>query len=446
MIIYIETLGCPKNLTDSEGAAGILKKAGHQLTEDVSKADVILVNTCGFIQDAKEESIDRILDMAEERQRGARLIVSGCLSQRYGTTLQKEFPEVDVFLGVNDYARLPEILDHLDLEIGKLYHSQDSGSYPEFESRHSLGPSYTAYLKIAEGCDNRCAYCSIPGIRGAYRSRSMDKILEEAAKLVSEGCKEIILIAQDVTAYGIDIYGSYRLPDLLTELCRLNDLVWLRLMYCYEDRISDELIQVIAENKKICRYIDIPIQHASNTILRAMKRRSTYESIVDTITRLRTSIPDIRIRTTLITGFPGETEEDFLQLEAFVQKMKFDRLGVFAYSKEEGTTAATMKPQIRTATKQRRKERIMELQREISLEHNQSLIGSKIQVLIEAEEEGTFIGRSPYDAPEIDNSVIVSSPKKLLPGEFVEVEIIDGFDYDLSAVVLPRSSEQRRQS
>lgn len=441
MIVYIETLGCPKNLTDSEGAAGLLKQAGHQITEDASEADVILVNTCGFIQDAKEESIDRILDMAEEKNRGARLIVSGCLSQRYGEVLQKEFPEVDVFLGVNDYARLPEILDRLDLEIGKLYQSSDSGAYPEFDSRHSLGPSYTAYLKIAEGCDNRCAYCSIPGIRGAFRSRPMEKVLEEAAELLAEGCKEIILIAQDVTAYGIDLYGKYRLPDLLTELCRLDDLVWLRLMYCYEDRISDELIKVIAENRKICKYIDIPIQHASDSILNAMKRRSTYASITDTLRRLRTSIPDIRIRTTLITGFPGETEEDFLQLEAFVHSMKFERLGVFAYSKEEGTAAAVMKPQIRTATKLRRKERLMAMQREISLQHNQALIGTKLKVLIEREEEGTYIGRSPYDAPEIDNAVIVASSRKLVPGEFVDVEIIDGFDYDLSAVVLTQSPE-----
>lgn len=433
MRIYIETLGCPKNWTDSESAAGLMEEAGHRIVADPSEADAILVNTCGFIQDAKEESIDRILSLAEEKSGGRRLLVSGCLSQRYGSDLQKAMPEVDVFLGVNEYHRLPEILDALDRETGSLHLDGAPDCYREFTARKRLGPSFTSYLKIAEGCDNRCAYCSIPGIRGGYRSRSMELVVDEAAALVDQGCKEIILVAQDVTAYGIDLYGSLRLPDLIRELCRIRELRWLRLMYCYEDRITAELIQTMAESPKVCRYIDVPIQHASDRILASMGRRSTKASIADTIRRLRDAMPDIHIRSTLITGFPGETADDFQELLAFVKEQKLERLGVFAYSKEEGTAAAQLRPQVPAAVKQRRKDRIMEAQRSISLGHNRAWIGQSLEVLIEGEENGVYIGRSRYDAPEIDNAVMVSSAVPLAVGDIVRAMVTDAFDYDLSA-------------
>lgn len=442
MRIYIETLGCPKNWTDSENAAGLMAQAGHRIVDDPAEADAILVNTCGFIQDAKEESIDRILSLAEEKTGGRRLLVSGCLSQRYGKDLQKEIPEVDVFLGVNEYHRLPDILDALDREAGSLHLDGPPDFYKELPARKRLGPSFTSYLKIAEGCDNHCAYCSIPGIRGGYRSRSIERVAAEAVELVGQGCKELILVAQDVTAYGVDLYGAYRLPELVRELCRIPGLQWLRLMYCYEDRITDELIEAIKENPKVCRYIDVPIQHASDRILESMGRRSTKASISETIRRLRAAMPDIHIRSTLITGFPGETDADFQELLAFVQEQKLERLGVFAYSKEEGTAAALMRPQVPAAVKQRRKDRIMEAQRAISLEKNRSLVGQTLEVLIEGEEDGVYVGRSRYDAPEIDNAVLVSADLPLAVGDLVTVTVTDAFDYDLSAKLVAVAEQE----
>ena len=346
MRIYIETLGCPKNVSDSEYTAGLLAEAGHVIVNDAGEADAILVNTCGFINDAKEESIDRILELSQERSEEGILIVSGCLSQRYGEDLGKALPEAYILLGVNEYQNLPQILDEYQKGKQELYLSSYEKEYSKMQARTSLGVSYSSYLKIAEGCDNVCAYCVIPAIRGRYRSRKKENILEEAQRLAENGCKELILVAQDVTAYGIDLYGDYHLPQLLRELCRIDGIRWIRLMYCYEDRITDELIEVMAENDKICKYIDIPIQHASDRILESMNRRSTRSSIEGTIKKLRLAMPDIHIRTTLITGFPGETREDAQILEDFVESMRFERLGVFAYSKEEGTPAAAMKEQV----------------------------------------------------------------------------------------------------
>lgn len=432
MNIYIETLGCAKNASDSETAAGILEAAGHQIVKNPDEADGIIVNTCGFINDAKKESISRIFDMAEYKKKGGLLIVSGCLSQRYGEELYKEMPEVDIFLGVNDYPSLPEILEsHVEGQREKYLSLYEKGIL-ETGRRRLEKPVYSATIKIAEGCNNVCAYCVIPSIRGPFRSRRMEDVLSEARQLADSDCKELILIAQDVTAYGLDLYGELKLAPLVEELCKIDGFRWIRLMYCYEDRITDELIQVMAREEKVCHYIDIPIQHASDKILKAMNRRSTKASILNTISRLRTAIPDIHIRTTLITGFPGEGKEEFEELEDFVEIQKFERLGVFTYSKEEGTPAAKMSGQVREDTKKRRKDILMTKQLEISLASNEEKVGKVLEVLVEEiDEDGSYIGRSRYDAPEIDNSIIFTSGSPCKPGDIVPVKITDAFDYDL---------------
>ena len=432
MNIYIETLGCAKNASDSEIAAGILEAAGHVIVSSPEEADAIMVNTCGFINDAKKESIGRIFDMAEYKQNGGLLIVSGCLSQRYGEELYKEMPEVDIFLGVNDYPSLPEILNnHVKGKREKYFSIYEKG-FLETGYRKRMDGGYSATIKIAEGCNNVCAYCVIPSIRGPYRSRKMEDILKEARQLAEDGCKELILIAQDVTAYGLDLYKELRLAKLVKELCTVEGIQWIRLMYCYEDRITDELIEVMATEEKVCHYIDIPIQHVSDKILKAMNRRSTKASILNTLHRLRSAMPDIHIRTTLITGFPGENNEDFEELVDFIESQKFERLGVFTYSKEEGTTAAKMSNQVRETTKQKRKDILMTKQMEIALASNEQKIGTLLEVLVEeAEEDGSYSGRSRYDAPEIDNTVLFSSDFLCMPGDIVKVRITDAFDYDL---------------
>jgi ribosomal protein S12 methylthiotransferase len=431
MNIYIETLGCAKNASDSEAAASILEAAGHTIVNNPDEADGIIVNTCGFINDAKRESINKIFHMTEYKKRGGILIVSGCLSQRYGEELYKEMPEVDIFLGVNDYPSLPDILkNHVQGQREKYLSVYEKGFLTGRRKQMEL--NHSATLKIAEGCNNVCAYCVIPSIRGPFRSRRMEDVLAEAEQLAAEGCKELVLIAQDVTAYGLDLYGELKLAALLKELCKIKELHWIRLMYCYEDRITDELIEVMAQEEKICHYIDIPIQHASDKILKAMNRRSTRASILNTISRLRKAIPDIHIRTTLITGFPGEGSEEFEELADFVESQKFERLGVFTYSKEEGTPAAKMKDQVREDLKNKRKDILMTKQMEISLASNEQKIGKVLEVLVEElDEDGSYIGRSRYDAPEIDNSVIFSSDTICMPGDLVNVRITDAFDYDL---------------
>ena len=432
MKFYINTLGCEKNTVDSEGATGILMRAGHEPVDRPSQADVIIVNTCGFINDAKEQSIETIFDMAEVKKEDALLMVSGCLSQRYSNQLYKEMPEVDIFLGVNDYDKLPEILEKHQAGKREKYISDYDRIYAELGRRERSEAPYTASVKISEGCNNVCSYCIIPFIRGGYRDRRMEDILDEIRQLADEGCKEVVLIAQDVSNYGIDLYGSYKLPELLHEVCKIDGIHWVRLMYCYEERITDELIQAMASEPKVCHYIDIPLQHCNDRILKEMNRCSTEASIKDTIGRLRKAMPDIHIRTTMIAGLPGETKEDFAQLEAFVEEMKFERLGVFPYSKEEGTLAATMKGQVRQQTKEKRRGAIMALQCSISLEHNQAKVGRVMEVLVEGQDDdGSYIGRTRYDALDVDNGVLFTSSRQLEPGDFVEVEIIDAFDYDL---------------
>lgn len=435
MKLYLETLGCPKNFNDSEGIAGIWENAGMKITDELEEADAILVNTCGFINDAKKESIDKIFEMAnfiDDTGSDKILIVSGCLSQRYGEELFDEMPEADIFLGVNDYERLPEIVKEFKKGQRQKYFSCQPEEFVEFSERKFEENPYTATLRIAEGCNNCCAYCVIPQIRGSYRSRPMENILHEAEELAEKGCREVILIAQDVTEYGNDLYGERRLPELLRKLCEVDGIKWIRLMYCYEDRISDELIEVMAAEEKICSYIDIPLQHVSDNVLSGMNRHSTAESIRNTLSRLRKAIPDIHIRTTLITGFPGESEEDFDQLVEFVETERFERLGVFAYSREEGTAAGNMENQIDEDVKTARADSIMRRQIEISREINEAKVGNTIEVLVDYEdEEGAYIGRSQYDAPEIDNTVIFRADRKLKPGDMVKVNITDAFDYDL---------------
>lgn len=440
MRIYIETLGCPKNENDSELFGGRLEQTGHHLVDEPANADAIIVNTCGFINDAKKESIDTILEMARTKKSKAILVVSGCLAQRYGDELYKEIPEADIILGVNDYDKLPALL--AAYEAGKRQiHLSRTPNPDDWHFRRVKGQMYRATLKIAEGCDNRCTYCVIPQIRGPFRSRPKEDLLEEANWLAQNGCKELILIAQDVTAYGLDIYGKFALPELLKSLCAIDGLKWIRLMYCYEDRITDELIATMASEPKICHYIDIPLQHFSLPVLQAMKRRSTPDSILDTIGRLRVAMPDIHIRTTLITGFPGETDKDYEKLLDLITQTRFERLGVFAYSREEGTPAGEMKRQVPERLKSERRDGIMVRQMEISRQMNLKKIGQTLEVIVDepepSDDGGTsgmmqnYIGRTRYDAPEIDHTVLVQTEKTHEPGDLIRVRITDGFDYDI---------------
>lgn len=441
MKIYIETLGCPKNESDSDLFGGRLEQSGHQIVTAPAGADAIIVNTCGFINDAKKESIDTILEMARLKKPDAILVVSGCLTQRYGNELYQEIPEADIILGVNDYEKLPALLS--EYQVGKRQkHLSQTPNPDNWHFRRVQGQMYRATLKIAEGCDNCCTYCVIPQIRGSYRSRTMEDLLEEADWLAQNGCKELILIAQDVTAYGLDLYEKFALPELLTSLCDIDGIQWIRLMYCYEDRITDELIETMAREPKICHYIDIPLQHFSLPILQAMRRRSTPESIIDTIGRLRGKMPDIHIRTTLITGFPGETDSDYEKLLELITVTRFERLGVFAYSKEEGTPAGDMKGQIAERIKTDRRDGIMIRQMEFSRQMNQQKIGQRLEVIIDelddqprndtlTEPQFTYIGRTRYDAPEIDHTVLVQTQRMHKPGDLIQVQITDGFDYDI---------------
>ena len=426
--VYIKTLGCEKNTVDSECAEALFINSGCKLCDDPLDADFLMVITCGFILDAKEQSIDSIFDLIKIKKSNQKLIVAGCLSQRYTKELQKEIPEVDYFLGVDDYLKIPEIIENKEDRVltnpcSKLF----------VELPRNIKNTYTACLKISEGCGNICSYCAIPFMRGKLRSRNEADILKEAELLAKAGVKELLIIAQDVTAYGKDLGIENGLAKILHKLCKIDGIRWIRLLYCYEDEITDELIECIRTEDKICKYIDIPIQHCNDNILKLMNRKSTGSSIRNTVNKLRDQIPGIVIRTTLIVGFPGEKQDEFADLYNFVDEIKFERLGCFEYSKEEGTRAALMKPQVRSDVKARRRDKIMQLQRLISLEHNNSYIGKTFEVIVEGEEEpGLYLGRTYMDAPEIDNGVIFKSQKQLDPGDFVTVTINDAFDYDLT--------------
>ncbi|MBQ1396322.1 MAG: 30S ribosomal protein S12 methylthiotransferase RimO [Eubacterium sp.] len=431
--VYIDTLGCPKNINDSEYAAGVLEDGGFVIIDDPEEADYIIVNTCGFIEDAKKESIDHIFSMHEARKEGAKLIISGCLAQRYAEDLFREIPEADAIVGVNEYGRIDEILTGItERESREIFAGGCGAEQLERTVRRFAEEPYTATIKIAEGCNNRCSYCVIPQIRGNYRSKAMEDVLAEAEDLAAAGCKELILIAQDTAYYGMDLYHKAMLPELLTKLCRVEGIRWIRLMYCYDDRITDELIRVMATEEKICHYIDIPLQHASDRVLKAMRRASDRASIREVLEKLRTAMPDIHIRTTLIVGFPGETEEDYEELVDMVEEEKFARLGVFTYSREEGTAAAEMPDQIDEEEKEIRLDGIMRRQMEISREANLAMIGGCYEVMVDGlDEDGAYLGRTRYDAPDIDNAVIFTSPLAHSAGDIVTVKVTDAFDYDI---------------
>ncbi|MEG6521736.1 30S ribosomal protein S12 methylthiotransferase RimO [Desulfotomaculum sp. 1211_IL3151] len=435
--IGLLSLGCPKNLVDSEVMLGLLQSAQYTITNNESDADVLIVNTCGFIESAKEESIRHIFELSQHKETGhcKALIVTGCLAQRYSKELMEEIPEIDAIVGPGHINEIVQVVNQSLKD--KVRHCQVNDPlyiYDEHSPRLLSTPSYTAYVKISEGCDNRCAYCAIPDIRGKFRSRSLESIETEVKALVAGGVKEVILIAQDTTRYGFDIYGEYSLDKLIRRLGTIDDLKWIRLLYCYPNRFTDKLIKAIAETPKVCKYIDLPLQHAADEILRAMKRPVTKQQARELMQKLRSEIPGIVIRTSLIVGFPGETEEHFEELLDFMAEVKFDRAGVFSYSQEEGTPAAEMTNQVHGKIKQERYHRAMKLQREISLKQNQQRIGQEMEVVVEElvdENKRVYIGRSSYDAPEIDGTVEFTSPLALRVGDFVRVRINRALEYDL---------------
>lgn len=443
--IAFVSLGCDKNLVDSEVMLGLLQKSGFALISDESQADVLVVNTCCFIQDAKEESIESILEMAQYKKTGncKALIVTGCMAERYKDEILSEIPEVDGVVGTTGYESIVEVVEEI-LQGKKIQIFSDVNAKTSENYQRVLSTAgYFAYLKIAEGCDNRCTYCIIPQLRGKYRSRSMESLISEAKTLASQGVKELILVAQDTTRYGIDLYGEKKLPQLLKELCKIDDLKWIRLLYCYPEEITDELIDVIAEEEKVCSYLDMPIQHANTSILKRMGRRSTKEDLIHLINKLRKRIPDICLRTTLIVGFPGETDEEYEDLVQFVKDMKFDRLGVFTYSKEEGTPAAKMRGQIPKKIKEFRKDKIMKLQQAICEEKSAQCVGRTLEVIIDGKlpEENVYCGRTYRDAPEIDGMVFVSADEDLLSGDFIKASITSSNEYDLIGRIVDESGE-----
>ena len=435
MKILFVSLGCDKNLVDSERMLGSLTGAGYEFTDDETEAEVIVVNTCCFIGDAKEESINTLLEMAKQKETGKCrvLIAAGCLAQRYKDEVLKEIPEVDGILGTTSYDRIVQVVE--DTLGGKTdVEFEDINILHEKEARRVLttGGHY-AYLKIAEGCNKHCTYCVIPSVRGKYRSVPMEALVEEARELASGGVRELILVAQETTLYGVDLYGEKKLPALLRELAKIPGIHWIRMLYCYPEEITDELIETIKTEEKVCNYMDIPIQHASDRILSRMGRKTNRKEITERLTKLREEIPDMAIRTTMITGFPGETEEDVEELLDFVDEMEFERLGVFPYSQEEGTPAAVMEDQVSDEVKEERRDRVMELQQEISLDHGQDMIGRELEVFIEGQvaDENAYVGRTYMDAPGVDGYIFVNTGLELMSGMFVRVRVTGALEYDL---------------
>lgn len=429
--IAFVSLGCPKNLVDSENILGALTEKGYEIIAEENLADVIIVNTCCFINDAKQESIDTIIDVGQWKESGncKRLIVTGCLAQRYKDEIIKELPEVDAVIGIGDVDGVLDAVKGTEVQVC----CEKPYNISAVHNRLITTPNYVAYLKVSDGCDNHCTYCVIPSIRGKLQSRTIEDCVDEARKLVDNGAFELVLLAQDLTNYGKDLYGEPKLVELLKELGKIDGLKWIRLLYCYPESITDSLIEEIANNEKICKYIDIPIQHCNDEILKKMGRRGNKEKIVDVINKLRSNVPDITIRTTLITGFPGETDEQYLEMEQFIRDMKFDRLGVFAYSQEEDTPAAAMPNQISEEDKQRRQEMLMFAQSEVVEELSMNKVGTIQNVLVEGYDAVTkqYFGRSQSDTMDIDSKVFFESRKKLAEGSFVDVKIEGFFDYDL---------------
>lgn len=437
MKILFISLGCDKNLVDTEMMLGQLSQEGFTFTDDEYEAEVIVVNTCCFINDAKEESINTILEMAELKKQGTlkALVVTGCLAQRYKEEIQTEIPEVDCILGTTAIDRIAEaVKEVLDGQAVGLKHIDDINRQPVYGKKRIMttGGHY-AYMKIAEGCDKHCTYCIIPKIRGNFRSVPMEALIKEAKEFVEQGVKEIILVAQETTLYGQDLYGRKALPELLDKLNEIRGLYWIRILYCYPEEVTDELIDAIKRNDKVCHYLDIPIQHGSDAVLKRMGRRTNEQQLRDIVDKLRTEIPDICLRTTLISGFPGETEEDHEAVMHFVDDLEFDRLGVFTYSPEEDTPAAMMSDQIEEEVKEDRRAEIMELQQEIAYDKADAMIGQKLMVMIEGKvaDENAYVGRSYKDAPNVDGYVFVNTGKNLMTGDFVPVVITGSYEYDL---------------
>ncbi len=435
-IIFI-SLGCDKNLVDSEVMLGLLRDKGYEFTDDEAEADVIVINTCCFIHDAKEESIQTILNMAEYKKSEVgccrALIVTGCLAQRYRDEMAKELPEVDAIVGTTAYDQIVEAVEAvLSGKDGDRFASEEELPLPETRRILTTG-GYYAYLKIAEGCDKHCTYCVIPQLRGHFRSVPMERLIAEARELAETGVCELILIAQETTLYGKDLYGKKSLPELLRKLAEIDGIKWLRIMYCYPEEIDDELIRVMKEEKKVCHYLDLPIQHAADHILSRMGRKTSNEQLRTIIGRLRKEIPDICLRTTLITGFPGETEKEHELLMDFVDEMEFERLGVFTYSPEENTPAAELPDQISEKCKKERQAELMELQQEIAFDHADSMVGREIEAFIEGKvvEENAYVARTYMDAPNVDGYLFIHTDQKLMSGDFVQVRITGAHEYDL---------------
>ena len=435
MKILFISLGCDKNLADSEEMLGLLTANGHEIVDSEEEADAIVINTCCFIHDAKEESVNTILEMAEYKKSGTckALIVTGCMAQRYKEEITQEIPEVDAVLGTTSYGDIVKALN--EVQAGNVFQEfRDINELPEDCGHRVITTGgHFGYLKIAEGCDKHCTYCIIPSLRGKFRSVPEERLLKQAEYMASQGVRELILVAQETTVYGTDIYGRKTLHLLLKKLCQIKGIRWIRVLYCYPEEIYDELIQVMKEEPKICHYLDLPIQHASDKILRRMGRRTSKQQIIDIITKLRHEIPDIVLRTSLITGFPGETEEDHQELMEFVDEIEFDRLGVFTYSPEEGTPAETMEGHVPEEVKEARRDEIMELQQEISFDKGNDRIGQEVLVMIEGKVSGesAYIGRTYGDAPKVDGYIFVQTGELLVTGDFAKVTVTGALEYDL---------------
>ena len=433
--IGLISLGCPKNQVDAERMLALMDEAGHSIVDYVDGCDVVIINTCGFIDDAKREAIENILDTVELKKEGLvkKIIVTGCLAQRHKDEIAKEIPEVDAVIGIGANGDILKVIENVMSADDLIESFPPQSELPLDGQRILTTPEHWAYLKIADGCSNRCTYCTIPSIRGDMRSRKMENIVDEAKQLAEVGVKELIVIAQDTTSYGLDIYGELKLPELLEKLCEIDGIEWIRLLYCYPDRITDELIATIRDQEKIANYIDLPLQHANDRILKAMNRRGTADDIRNTIEKLRAEIPDVVIRTTFITGFPGEDEEAFDDLAAFVNEVEFDRLGCFSFSPQEGTPAYDMADQVEDDVKVRRGEIIMQDQLAIMEEKNNEKIGNTYKTIVEEYDSysDSYIGRTYMDAPEIDSVVKFTSSENLEIGDFVDVKIFDFDEYDL---------------
>ena len=445
MKILFISLGCDKNLADSEEMLGLLTAGGHEITDDETQADAIVINTCCFIKDAKEESVETILEMAEYKKTGSchALVVTGCMAQRYQKEIIKEVPEVDAVLGTTSYGDIVKALE--EAVAGNHFEEfRDIDYLPDTGSKRVLTTGgHFGYLKIAEGCDKHCTYCIIPKLRGRFRSVPMERLVAQAEDMAEQGVKELILVAQETTVYGKDLYGKKSLHILLKKLCEIRGIRWIRVLYCYPEEIYDELIETIRDEKKICHYLDIPIQHASDRILKRMGRRTSKQELIDIIGKLRKEIPDIVLRTTLITGFPGETEEDHEELKEFVDEMEFDRLGVFTYSPEENTPAAEMADQVPEEVKEERRDELMELQQEISYDRGQDRIGQELLVMIEGKvaDESAYIGRTYGDAPKVDGYIFVQTGELLMTGDFAKVRVTGALEYDLIGVLSDEYTE-----